>query len=991
MDMVKHDHSLDAAGEKHLDFVVTKVSRLEELNCILRELVHLPTGAQIMHIGNDDPENLFCLSFRTLPSSSNGVAHILEHTVLCGSRKFPVKDPFFAMTRRSLNTYMNALTGSDFTCYPASSQVEKDFYNLFDVYIDAVFHPQLKRESFLQEGHRLEFANSQDPKTPLELKGIVFNEMKGSLASSDSRLWHALMEHLVPDLPYAFNSGGDPKEIPNLTYPELIAFHETYYHPSRCLFFFYGNFDLKKHLDFIEQKVLKTVQKTPSLPPIPKQPRFTIPKQVEMRYPINEMDDHDGRAIIAIGWLTAPLLQQDEVLALTVLDAILMENDASLLKRPLLESGLCIHADAYMDTEMSEVPYAIVFKGCDPKNAEAIEELLKGALEEIVKEGIPPALLEAAIHQLELARLEIAGDHAPFGLTLFMRSALAKQHGCDPENALLIHALFEKLLTLTKDPHYLTNLIRKYLLNNQHKVRLVMLPDPHLAAEETAEEKKMLQGIQKKLSETDVVRIMQQAQELKNYQKATEEQSIDCLPKVTLEDVPLVIRDFPLKHHASGSLEIFHHDCFTNHILYADLIFDLPPIADEDLPLVSLLSTLITEIGSGPRNYAQNLDYIQAHTGGIGASCGLHLQVNDPKMAKPSFSLRGKALYRKADKLCALMRDTLVSPRFDDAQRISDLIEQLREAQLQRLNRQAMRYAIQLASSGSSPASYIGEAWMGLRYFKFIESLSKDLQTTLPQLIDRLIALKNQLFTFQHPHLVLSCSREALSILTENSFFGLTDLPIQSSPLWKLDYPITRPPSQGRPIASQVAFSAEVFDTIPYIHPHSAGLTLAAVLCENKILHKRIREEGGAYGCGATFSANTGQFYFHAFRDPRIAHTRQVFHAAIQEIAAGKFSDQDLEEAKLGVVQQLDVPLSPGSRAITAYGWYRMGKTREMRQQFRDRLLAATPKEVAHIVELHLLPKKNTGVFVTLAGNDLLVKENQIFTQEGQPLEILPL
>jgi hypothetical protein len=399
----------------------------------------------------------------------------------------------------------------------------------------------------------------------------------------------------------------------------------------------------------------------------------------------------------------------------------------------------------------------------------------------------------------------------------------------------------------------------------------------------------------------------------------------------------------------------------------------------------------LTEIGSGGRSFVENLDYIQAHTGGIGASCGLYLQVIDSKRSRPAFSLRGKALYRKADKLFSLMRDTLLSPDFADGERISDLLEQLRESQVQRLNRQAMRYAIQLASSGSSAAAHIGEAWQGLRYFKTIETLAKDLDAQLPFLIKKLNQLKKQLFTFQNPHLVLSCSKEMYESLGKNAFFGLSEFSFHQTSLWHLDYPLLEQPSQGRPIASQVAFSAEVFETIPYIHPHSAGLTLAATLCENKILHKRIREEGGAYGCGATFSANTGQFYFHSFRDPRIAQTRHVFHTAIQEIALGHFSAQDLEEAKLGVIQQLDLPLSPGSRAITAYSWYRMGKTKEMRQQFRDRLLAITPQEVSHIVAMHLLPQKDMGVFVTFAGQDLLEKENVLLSQEGKPLRILPL
>ncbi len=501
--------SLSAAGERYGDFVVTKCHPIPELSCTLKELVHLPSGAQVMHIANDDPENLFCLSFQTLPSSSNGAAHILEHTVLCGSRRFPVKDPFFAMTRRSLNTFMNALTGSDFTCYPAASQNEKDFYNLMDVYIDAVFHPELKRMSFLQEGHRLEFSDPKNPKSPLEFKGIVFNEMKGSLSSADTRLWHALMEYLVPDLPYAHNSGGDPSVIPDLSYAELIAFHETFYHPSRCLFFFYGDLPLKKHLDFIAEKALKHVPKVDPVPPIPRQKRFTSPRHKELHYPVSEGDELSERTMVAFGYLTAPLIDQEEVLALQLLDAVLMETDASLLKAALLDSKLCIHAEAYMDPEMSEIPYAIVCKGCDPENIDKLEKVLKKALVKICEEGIPDHMIDAALHQLEFSRLEITGDHAPFGLTLFMRSALAKQHGSDPENALMVYSLFEKLLAKVKDPAYLPGLIRKYLLDNPHCVRLVMHPDRNLSAQEIAQEKEKLKEIRTTLSDEAVFTISQ--------------------------------------------------------------------------------------------------------------------------------------------------------------------------------------------------------------------------------------------------------------------------------------------------------------------------------------------------------------------------------------------------------------------------------------------------------------------------------------------------
>jgi hypothetical protein len=990
--MILDPHFLKKAGETYSDFVVTKCLLLSELNCVIRELQHLPSGAQVMHIGNDDPENLFCLSFQTFPSSSNGVAHILEHTVLCGSRKFPVKDPFFSMSRRSLNTFMNALTGSDFTCYPAASQVEKDFYNLLDVYIDAVFHPELKRLSFLQEGCRLEFVDPNDPSTPLKYQGIVFNEMKGNLASADTRLWHALMAELVPDLPYAYNSGGDPKEIPNLTYAELIAFHETFYHPSRCLFFFYGNLPLKKHLDFISEKTLKNVPKLLPIPPLPKQKRFSVPIQRETRYPVSETDDLSNRTIVAFGFLTAPLVDQEEVLALTVLDSILMETDASLLKAALLATKLCIQVDAYMDAEMSEVPYVIVCKGCDLENVEKLEAALKKALASIAEQRIPSYLIDAAIHQLEVNRLEITGDHAPFGLTLFMRSALAKQHGSDPESSLAIYSLFEKLLTKTKDPHYLPNLIKKHFLNNPHCVRLIMHPDRNLSSEELKQENQRLQEIRKSLSDKEISEIIKQSQNLAVFQKQTEHQSLDCLPKVTLEDVSPIIRDFSLKHHSQGNLNIYHHDCFTNHIVYADLMFDLPHIDDEDLPYVHLLTSLIPEIGSGDRNFTQNLEYIQAHTGGIGASCALHIQTEDPKRAKPSFNLRGKALHSKMDKLFSLMHDAFLKPRFDEKKRIEELVMQLRDAQLNRLSRQAMRYAIQLALSGFSPASHINEAWYGLRYFKAIENLSKDLSKNLPKIINKLLSLKEQLFTFHDPHLILSCSKESYQEIQNHGFYGLADLPLRDSfKPWNLDFPVPPVASQARVIASQVAFNAEAFKTVTYLHPFAPALTVATALFDNKILHRRIREQGGAYGCGATYSSSLGNFNFHSYRDPLIAASLLTFRDAIDEISAGHFTEQNLEEAKLGIIQQFDTPISPGSRALTAYSWLRDGKTKEMRQEFRNRLLSLTSRDLRHAVETELLPKKENGVIISFAGRELLDKENALLSLKKETLPIFPI
>ncbi len=975
---------LQSVGERYRDFVVTKCIPIPELNCLLREMTHEPTGAAVMHIENDDPENLFCLSFQTLPSSSNGAAHILEHTVLCGSKKYPVKDPFFSMNRRSLNTFMNAFTGADFTCYPAASQVGQDFYNLFDVYLDAVFHPEIKELSFLQEGHRYEFAEPKDPSSPLEIKGIVYNEMKGSLNSGDARLWHAMLEHLFPNLPYKYNSGGDPLVIPTLTYPELIAFHKTFYHPSRCLFYFYGNLPLKKHLDTLAEKALHDVKKLEPLPPIPRQPRFKKPVRKEMPYPIHEAEDLETKAMIAFGWLTAPITDQEEVLALSLIDSILMDTDASLLKLPLLESQLCVQADGVIDTEVSEVPYAIVCKGCRSEDADKLEKTLMASLQKIVEQGIPFPLVESALHQLEFSRTEIGGEQGPFGLALFMRAGLPRQHGCLSENALMIHSLFAALLSKVKDPRYLPGLIQKHFIDNQHFVRQVMLPDPKLASAELAAEKETLAALKASLTEKEIASILKRTEELAIYQRQVERQSLDCLPKIEIKDIPLLTRDIPLKEKYKG---VFHHSGFTNRILYLDLIFDLPEIDTQDLPYVQLFTSLLSEVGVGERSYAENLEYMQAYTGGVAASCSLFVQTQDPRWTKPCLILRGKALARNMDKLCLLFKEIAVSVRFDEKKRLSELIMQVHTSLQNRLSRNALRYALQLSLSGLSTPSYIGELWHGISYLKFIEKIAKHKKEELPGVMVKFHQLK-ELILGQAPKLILSCDDALYSELSEHNFYGLLSLPSKDFKPWTGIYPPPQVLSQARPIASPVAFTAEAFRTISYLHPYSSALQAAALIIENKILHQKIREQGGAYGAGASYAAMQGHFYLHSYRDPHIASTLRVFQDAISAIAAKQFQESDVDEAKLGIIQQFDTPISPGSKALAAYTWLREGKTREMRQHHRDKTLSLTVHDIAHAVEQELLPQKEAGTIVTFASKELIAKENSSLKS---PLPLLPI
>lgn len=949
-------------GSKYRSFRGTKHIRLDELKSTLTEAVHEPTGARLMHIANDDPENLFCLSFQTLPSSSNGVAHILEHIVLCGSKKFPIKDPFFSMTRRSLNTYMNALTGQDFTCYPASSQVEKDFYNLLEVYLDAVFQPELKKMSFLQEGHRLEFTEHNT----LQYQGVVYNEMKGSLSSAEPRLWEAVLQHLTPDLPYAVNSGGNPKDIPNLTYEELKEFHRTYYHPSRCIFFFYGNIPLTKHLDFILENALHNVEKVNPLPPIPPQKRFTKPVHVKEYYPVAESEPTEKKTWIVFSFLTAPLQDAEEVLALCLLDSLLMDTDASPLKIAILKSGLCTSADSSVDIEMSEIPFSFVFKGSEEKHLNALKKLLFETLEKCV---FTEEDIEASLHQLEFDRTEIGAEGVPFGLSLFFRSALIKQHGSEPESALLIHTLFRTLQKDLKDPNFLKRIIRKYFLDNPHYVELVFSPDAKLASEERKEEEERLQKLVHQVNKEEIIA---QTKELAKYQESIETQSLDCLPKLSLKDIPKQAKDYPLFTTQIDQLEIFQHSCFTNQILYADLIFDLPAVDEKDLPLVSLYVHLMTELGCGGRDYAENLAYQQAYTGGVHASLAMHVPKVTPDLFFPYFSIRGKALNRYSNQLFSLFADFVNGVDCSDEERILELLEEHATELQNRLTKNALNYAIQTSLLDFSTVAFVSDQWYGLSYYQSVLEWIKN-PKKIPGELHR---IQNIILGKGTPHLVITCEPETFTELQAQSFYGLSKK-LQNRELipWKSDFPRSKQKSQARFIASPVAFTARGQRTISYNDPRSAFLVLASELLDNTHLHKEIREKGGAYGSGATYSPHTGNFHFYSFRDPNLAKTIDEFQKALEKISHADFTEKDLEEAKFGAIQSLDAPVPPGNRAKTAYAWKKAGRTLVERETFRTTVLTASKQDVANVVRELLLPSPH--IIVSFLGEDLYKREEK--------------
>ena len=463
-----------------------------------QEYRHRATGARHLHLAADDPHNAFMVAFLTVPQDSSGIAHILEHTALCGSQRYPVRDPFFMMIRRSLNTFMNAFTSSDWTAYPFASQNKKDFNNLLDVYLDATFFPLLNESDFAQEGHRLEFAQPDNPQSELLFKGVVFNEMKGALSSPVQRLGQELQHRLFPTTTYHHNSGGDPTVIPDLTHAQLKAFHARHYHPSNAIFLTYGDIPAAEHQARFETQALHQFQALPLDLAIPDERRYTAPVTDLIHYPLDGTDDLSDQTHIVLGWLLGPITDPMATLRARLLSDVLLDNSSSPLRHALETSQLGTAPSPLcgFDTATREATFVCGLEGSNPEAAEAVEQLIFDVLHQVVAQGAPQEAIDAALHQLELSEREITGDGFPYGLRLIMEALTPAIHGADPLPALDSDPLLEQLRAESRDPDFIPRLVRQLLLDNPHRVRLTMAPDAELSAKQAAAEQERLAAIQ---------------------------------------------------------------------------------------------------------------------------------------------------------------------------------------------------------------------------------------------------------------------------------------------------------------------------------------------------------------------------------------------------------------------------------------------------------------------------------------------------------------
>ena len=945
--------SFNANTDAHPAFERIQSEQIDALNVTLTEYRHRKTGASHYHIAADNPENVFLVALRTVPHDSTGVAHILEHTALCGSEKYPVRDPFFMMIRRSLNSFMNAFTSSDWTAYPFASSNRKDFDNLLQVYLDAVFFSRLHPLDFAQEGHRLDFAEPGNPESELVFKGVVFNEMKGAMSAIPSRLWHTLCKYLFPTVTYHHNSGGDPEAIPDLSYSQLKAFYESHYHPSNAIFMSFGDTPAADLQARFEELALSRFEALDEEISVPKEKRYHAPIRAQEAYPLPADEDPAGKTHIVMAWLLGQSNDLDTALEAQLLAGILLDNSASPLLHALETSSLGSSPSPMcgLEDSMREMVFACGLEGSDPEHMSAVEALILDTLQRLIDEGVDAEKVESVLHQIELQQREISGDSYPYGLQLILNALGSATHRGDPVSALNLEPALARLREKIAQPDYIRGLLQQ-LIDNPHRVTLVFSPDAQYQQRAEQAEKQRLAEIKASLSDEQKQALITQAEALEQRQTQVEDESI--LPKVGLEDVAA---DMPvLDYHEAnfGSLPYTFYPSGTNGLIYQQLLIALPPLDEAELSLLPIYTQTLTELGLGDANYLQVQARQAAVCGGISAYTSMRGDIGDEQQMKAYLVLSSKALLRNSAHQAQLMRDTLEQLRVDELERIADIVSHIRARRESSITGNGHGLAMAAACGGMSPIAALNQKLAGLQGIRALKAIDDKLKTDdgKQDVSARLAALHQKLLAAQR-HLLIVAEQHGFDQHSAELAHIWSDF--QAQPQAPLQLPPIR--SQRREFwcaNSQVNFCASAYPTVPSDHPDAPVLSVLAVYLRNGILHRCIREQGGAYGGGASQDSNIAAFRFYSYRDPRLQETLQDFSAAIDWMLETPVSADALEQAILGVIGSIDRPGSPAGEAKQDFHNRVFGRQLDDRRRFRQRVLAVSADDLKRVTKQYL-------------------------------------
>nr|WP_294512784.1 insulinase family protein [uncultured Bilophila sp.] len=943
-------------------FTLVREEQLSEVSGTVKLWRHEATGAELLSVLNGDENKCFGATFRTPPKDSTGVAHILEHSVLCGSEKYPVKEPFVELLKGSLQTFLNAFTFPDKTCYPVASANLQDFYNLVDVYLDAVFFPRIDEKCFQQEGWHIEADSAEGP---LRYKGVVYNEMKGVYSSPDSVLAEHSQQSLFPDMTYGLDSGGNPEVIPQLTYKAFKAFHESHYHPSNTRFFFWGDDPEERRFALLAPYLSRfTARETDSA--VPLQPRLDVPRQLEFPYAAGEDGD---KGHVALNWLTCETADTGELLVLEMLEHILLGLPGSPLRKALIESGLGEDlTGSGLETDLRQTFFSVGLRSIVPGTAEDVEMLIMETLADLAENGVPAPAVEAAVNSVEFDLRENNSGRFPRGLAAMIRSLATWLYDGDP----IAPLAWEKPLAalkarLASGEKVFEDAIRRWFLDNEHRSTVILTPDANLAAEREAAEAAKLQRLYDALSDDDHKELVALTEALRASQQAPDSpEALAAIPSLTLGDLPRENTPIPKTEDTAGDLAVLAHDIDTSGILYAEILFPLDAVPAELLPLVPLMGRSLTEMGTSKRDFVELGTLLASKTGGMDAS-PLVATLRGARTPVAKLCLGGKATADKADDLFALMAEVLTDADFDNRQRFTQMVLEERARLEQSLIPSGHGTVITRLRAAYSLSGRISEALGGVTYLEAIRALSDRVVSDWDSVRADLEILRGLILNRQDAVLNLTADAKTLAAAQPYAAALGRALPTAFSVPLPLD-PLGAPINEALLVPAQVNYvgkGCNIYDLGYNWHGSAHVITRHLRM---GWLWDQVRVQGGAYGAFCSLDRMSGTLAQVSYRDPNVEKTLATYDATADYLRKLDLSDRDLTLAIVGAIGDLDTYLLPDARGAASLARHLTDDRDDLRQQMREEILGTTRRHFTEFAEV-MAEAARAGTVCVLGGS----------------------
>jgi Zn-dependent M16 (insulinase) family peptidase len=995
-------------GDESHGFVVQAVDVLDDYHGMGRAFKHRATGMEVYHVANDDPECVFGFIFKTPPLNDSGAPHIIEHSILAGSKRYPVKDPFMALLKGSVNTFMNAMTYPDFTVYPAASVLPKDFMNLFAVYSDAVFNPLLRQETFWQEGIRLVVDADGVP----HFDGVVFNEMKGEMSDHDSIVARQSIRTLYPDTPYFFESGGTPEEIVRLDYRQFAAYYGTYYHPSNCRLFLYGSVAAQPLLALLDDHYLCGYSAISPAGPSPLAKPWARPKTAVVTSVADEgMDRHD--ATVTLSWATTLVEEPLQTLTLSILTDILLGNPGAPLYKAIIDSHLCkdVSDVSGMDTGFRQMPFTVGFKGIDPDDASKAQELVLQTLKELVVKGIDPKLVSNAVKRHEFSVRELSGD-MPTGIKAMNRAMRGWLQGLQPHETIRVRKPLDEvkqaiaarreerqnLFPTGNSNHpalgYFEQWIQDHLLDNPHRCLLSIVPDvQHMVQQEQAIEKRLnevLATMEKgavELIKADTVRF-------ETFQERRDEETdLATIPLLSRSDLPAEIRILNQTTAMLTDVPVLLQPMETNGIVYLDGMFAIDDLTEEEHLLIPLLTRMLHMTGIGAVPYDQVAVRVRELTGALYfyLECGSRLESERDSLSALVF--RMKSLVSDTPAAGRLLSEILTDARLDDSERIVAVVNDLLSSFEANVTSSGQMYAAQRCSAVFSPIMAQNEQWNGLSQWFYLSQLDMDNPTVVAALGEHLVALRSKIIDRSRLTLHACASEDALDTATSSLAAVSAAIPC----LGKLpdgnraDFPQSQHKIELFRLPASVGFTAMALRSAQPLEALQAHQSVLGQLLSTNHLWERVRGSGGAYGVSASNDMLERLFVFSSYRDPRIDGTLNDYLGVLEQVAREGVDAKVVEQAVISLVGRELKPLYPKEAAMMAFRRSMYGISDEFRSKRRAWILSTTSEDLKKAAEALLASARSCSSIAVLAGQEVLEREAAVASRLAIPSIRLPL